>query len=69
MDKQDEDFIQEAYVGYCYGSYYECGIAITKDKLNPPKTSSSQDVDMSDQTGTGQEEIKIQQDGPNVDLK
>jgi len=56
-------------VGYCYGSYYECGIAITKDKLNAPKTAQGQDVEMSDQTETAQEELKVQQDGPNADLK
>lgn len=65
----DQDFIQEAYVGYCYGSYYECGIAITKDKLNAAKQSQNEDVEMSDETTQNQEEVKTQEVDANTDLK
>jgi len=27
----DADFVQDTYIGYSYGSYYECGLAISKD--------------------------------------
>lgn len=40
----DTEFIQEAYIGYSYGSYYECGIAMAKDKftaINGPEESKA----------------------------
>lgn len=29
----DSDFLQDTYIGYSYGSYYECGLAISKDQI------------------------------------